>query len=482
MSKQMETPETGYTVPLCVDLDGTLIQTDLLYESVFGLLKKNIFYLFLLPFWLFNGKANLKHQIARRVDLDVTLLPYNQDFLEFLKQQKLSGRTLALATAANIHYAQQINSHLRLFDEVLASDAETNISGKRKRKRLIDRYGEKGFDYAGNANIDFDIWSHSREAILVNPEAGVKNKAKQRLKIAHSFDRTDGGIIPYLKAVRLHQWVKNILIFVPLIMSHQLLNVQLTLQTILAFLAFGLCASSVYLLNDILDLPSDRQHAKKSQRPLASGTVPIKHGVILIPILLLAAFSIAFFLPTEYLFALALYYSVTLAYSLRLKQIALVDVLVLAGLYTMRIIGGSAAITIEPSFWLLAFSMFVFYSLALVKRYSELLHIKTPVQRKISGRGYRPIDIEGLAQSGVASGFLAILVLALYINSAETATLYKHPEALWLLCPLLLYWINRIWLLTRRDEMHDDPVVFAIFDRRSHWIAVAAIAILWIAI
>lgn len=482
MSRKMRAPETDYATPLCVDLDGTLILTDLLYESVFGLLKINIFYIFLLPLWLIKGKANLKHQIATRTDLDIALLPYNKDFLDFLKQQKSGGRTLTLATASNTKYAQKINLHLNLFDTVLASDAETNMSGERKQKRLVEIYGEKGFDYAGNANIDFDIWAHSREAIIVNPEPGVKNKAKKHLKVGRTFDSTDRGIISYLKAIRLHQWAKNILIFVPLVMSHQLLNPQLALQATFAFLAFGLCASSVYLLNDILDLPSDRQHDKKCKRPFASGMLPIKHGVLLIPILLLAAFSISLYLPIGYIIALALYYIVTLAYSLKLKQVALIDVLVLAGLYTMRIIGGAAAINIVPSFWLLAFSMFIFYSLALVKRYSELLHIKSSAHGKISGRGYRATDIEGLAQSGIASGFIAILVLALYINSAETATLYKHPEALWLLCPLMLYWINRIWLLTRRDEMHDDPVVFAIFDRRSHWIAVAGIAILLVAI
>ena len=473
--------EGSDATPLCVDLDGTLIQTDLLLESVFVLLKINILYAFLLPIWLLKGKANLKYEIASRADVDVTLLPYNADFLDYLKQQKSAGRPLVLATASNIAYAEKINEHLNLFDKILASDAHTNLSGKLKQKELVSLYGERGFDYAGNAKVDFNIWSHSREAILVNPEAGVKSKAENSLKIAELFESSH-GIMPYFKAIRVHQWVKNILIFVPLLMSHQVFNGELALQATLAFLSFSLCASSVYLLNDLLDLPSDRQHVRKCKRPLASGSVPIKHGVLLIPILLVAAFSMALMLPAEYLLALVVYYIVTLAYSLRLKQVILIDVLVLAGLYTMRVIGGAAAIAVVPSFWLLAFSMFIFYSLALVKRYSELLNLKNSSKDKISGRGYHQTDIEGLSQSGIASGLLATLVLALYINSSDTATLYKLPEALWLLCPLMLYWINRIWLLARRDQLHDDPVVFAIFDRRSHWIAVIAIIILWAAI
>lgn len=478
----MTASNSSDSVSLCVDLDGTLVLTDLLYESLLCLLKTNILYLFLLPYWLFSGKANLKHQIAKRVDLDASLLPYNNELLSYLKEERVKSRSLTLATASNIKFARDINAHLGIFDTVLGSDENTNMSGQVKQQHLVQLYGSKKFDYAGNANVDFDIWASSREAVVVNADRGVETKARRLLKIAKVIDGPRSGLMLYLKAIRLHQWVKNVLIFIPLIVSHQMFNMQLVFQVAIAFLAFGLCASSVYLLNDLLDLPSDRLHKTKSQRPLASGSMPITHGLFLIPTLLLSSISISLLLPVEFRFALAIYYAITLAYSFRLKQWALIDVLVLAGLYTMRILAGAAAITIVPSFWLLAFSMFIFYSLALVKRYSELNDLEAPPKGRISGRGYRREDMEGLAQSGVASGFLAILVLALYINLAETASLYTRPEALWLLCPLLLYWVNRVWLLTRRGKIHDDPVVFAIFDRRSHWIALVGTVILIVAI
>jgi 4-hydroxybenzoate polyprenyltransferase/phosphoserine phosphatase len=479
MNTQASTTDSGKQLPLCVDLDGTLIQSDILIEAVFALLKQNALTIFWLPLWLLKGKAYFKQQIADRVDLDVTLLPYNEPFLAYLREQKSQGRLLTLATAANIKYAERVMAYLGIFEHVLASDAETNVSGRIKREMLIDMYGEHGFDYAGNAMVDLAIWSHSRSAILVKPEAGVRRRAEKLFTVTKLFDDNGSRYRPFVKAIRLHQWMKNLLVFVPLVMSHQALNLQLVAQASIAFLAFGLCASSVYLLNDLLDLPADRRHPRKRKRPLASGSLPIKQGVVMIPLLLFAAFAISLLLPVLYSGVLLLYYIVTLAYSLLLKQLALVDVLVLAGLYTIRIIAGAAATSITPSFWLLAFSMFLFYSLALVKRYSELLPMQSATDSKIAGRGYRPVDLEGLAQAGAASGFLSVLVLALYINSTQIIGLYSHPEGIWLLCPVLLYWINRVWLLTRRGEMHDDPVVFAIRDRRSHWLALTCIIILW---
>lgn len=481
-SGDMTSSKTPHNPPLCVDLDGSLIFSDLLFESAFALLKQNALYLFLFPVWLMGGRANLKFQIAQRAPIDVSLLPYNQELLDYLSEEKAQGRQLVLATASNLAYAEQISSHLGIFDDVLCSDAHINMSGATKRAHLVDRWGEKGFDYVGNAAVDLPIWQVSRHAIVVNPDSGVEAKARQEAAVSRVFPAAPKGLMLYLTAMRVHQWVKNILIFVPLIVSHQLFDVQLATQSVLAFFVFGLCASSVYLLNDMLDLPADRQHETKSQRPLASGTLPIQQGLLMIPALLLASVAIAIFLPLEFQLALALYYAVTLAYSLVLKQVLLVDLLVLAGLYTMRIIAGAAAIALVPSFWLLAFSMFFFYSLALVKRCAELISAIEAGKAKVSGRSYKQEDLEGLAQTGIVSGFLAILVFALYINSSETAALYTHPEALWLLCPLMLYWINRVWLLTRRDKMHDDPVVFAIYDRRSHWIALIAIGILALAI
>ncbi len=474
-------PDPDNAVPLCVDLDGTLVRTDVLIESIFALLKRNILFLFLLPVWVLRGKARFKHEIADRVDMDVSLLPYCSSLLTYLRELKSAGRPIVLATASNQKFANQIAQHLGLFDVVLASDAELNLSGNRKRERLIEVFGEHGFDYAGNAGIDLRIWSHSRKGILVNTSSSLKRQARQVCEVERVFDDRDNGIRPYIKAIRLHQWLKNLLVFVPLMVAHQIQEVDLLLQASLAFLAFGLCASSVYLLNDLLDLPEDRRHPTKRARPLATGQVPIQAAMLLIPGLLILAFAVALLLPIEFVAVLGLYYIATLAYSLGLKRVAIVDVLLLAGLYTIRIIGGSM-VSIVPSFWLLAFSIFIFLSLALVKRYSELLVLRKVNEEVARGRGYMMVDLEGLAQFGTASGYMSVLVLALYINSDQVGKLYTHPELIWLLCPLFLYWISRIWLLARRDLMHEDPVVFAIQDRASYWVGLLGFIVLFAAL
>lgn len=469
--------------PLCVDLDGTLIRTDLLVESVFALLKRNILYMLLLPLWLLKGKAYLKQQIADRVDLDVTLLPYHAAFLEYLKEEQTKGRRLILATASNNKHAEAVALHLGLFHDVLASNATSNLSGKRKLERLQSLFGDRGFDYAGNAMVDLPMWQHAAQALLVNPDRGVKAAAERDSAIALVFDDRKGHPLKrYLEALRPHQWLKNLLVFIPLLMAHQFVNLALVGQAMLAFLAFGLCASSAYLLNDLLDLPDDRKHPSKQQRPFAAGSISIVHGAMLIPGLLVAAFAVATLLPVKFIGVLAFYYIITLAYSLRLKRAALVDVLTLAGLYTIRIIAGAAAVSLAPSFWLMAFSMFLFLSLALVKRFTELLNLQQQNRTNLSGRGYTTIDLETVSQFGSTSAYIAVLVLALYINSNSVRVLYSHPEVIWLLCPLLLYMVTRIWLLARRNELHEDPVVFVIRDRRSQWLVLIGAILLWLAV
>ena len=468
--------------PLCVDLDGTLIRTDLLAESVFALLKSNIIYLFLLPLWLLKGKAYLKHQIAIRVDIDVHLLPYHEVFLDYLKQEHARGRRLILATGSNEKFADAVALYLGIFHDVLASNTTTNLSGGQKLKHLQGLFGDGGFDYAGNAMVDLPLWQKCNQALLVNPEPGVKEKAQQQRAIARIFDDRSGHPIKrYFMALRLHQWLKNLLVFVPLLMAHQFTDLALTGRAILAFLAFGLCASSVYLLNDLLDLPEDRRHPSKRYRPFAMGSVSIVHGAMLIPVLLLGAFGLALLLPVQFLGVLVFYYFATLAYSLRLKRAAVVDVLTLAGLYTTRIIAGAAAVAVAPSFWLLVFSMFLFLSLALLKRFTEMLTLQQRNQTSSLGRGYSTVDLEILSQFGTSSAYMAVLVLAFYINSDAVREIYTHPEVIWLLSPLLLYMVTRIWLLARRGEMHEDPVVFLTRDRRSQGLAALGAILLWLA-
>lgn len=426
-----------------------------------------------------GGKANFKWKIAQRTDFDASLLPYNSSLLEYLKHEHHSGRTLVLATASNEKYARAIADYLGIFDDIIASDATTNLSGRTKGEQLQKKWGDPGFVYAGNDSKDLAVWDFSDSAILVNPGKRLRSVAEKRFHIRKIFeDQYRGGLLQFVKAMRLHQWLKNVLVFVPLLAAHQVQEYALLGKAVLAFLSFGLCASSVYLLNDFIDLPADRIHPTKRNRPFAAGSVSVMVGAMMIPALLGSAFFVAFMVGREFTGVLALYFLITLAYSLRLKRAALIDVLVLAGLYTVRIFAGGAAVSIQPSFWLLTFSMFLFLSLALVKRYTELLTLKDNGKEYVAGRGYRASDIETLAQFGTASAYMAVLVLVFYINSDAVKALYSHPERIWLLCPLLLYLVSRIWLLARRGELHEDPVVFIMRDRRSQWVMVAAIALL----
>jgi 4-hydroxybenzoate polyprenyltransferase/phosphoserine phosphatase len=465
-------PAAATLRPLCVDLDGTLIRTDIAIEHLLQLLKRNPLFLFLLPYWLWQGRAVLKREIAKRVPFDAAELPYNEPFLAFLREQKVQGRTLVLATAADQIQAQAVADHLGIFTRVFASDGRVNLSANAKRRRLEETYGRGKFDYAGNAKDDLAVWPAAVDAIVVNPDPGVLAQLKRQRPIAREFPNpalTPGASPwkPYVKAMRLHQWMKNGLLFVPLVMSHKLFEAGPFLQTSLAFLAFGLTASSVYLLNDMVDLKDDRRHPTKRNRPFAAGTIPLTHGLAMVPVLLLAAFLIACLLPWQFLGVLAVYFAATLAYSFFFKRTMLFDVLVLAGLYTLRIVAGSAALAIPRSFWLLAFSIFLFFSLALVKRYVELLEMGDTAKARDRGRGYRAVDLETLSQFGITSGMAAVLVLALYIDSSVSQKLYRNPEIIWLLCPLMLYLICRFWILARRGEMHEDPIMFAIKDWRS---------------
>ena len=469
-------------IPLCVDLDGTLIRSDVLMESFLLLIKLRPWMIFVIPFWLLRGRAALKYEIAHRVDLDAKTLPYQENLIGFLKDERTKGRTLILATAAHRKIAEGIAEHLGIFTVVLATADGINLVGRVKRDALVERYGERGFDYAGNSRADLHVWAMARQAIVVNPRKGVLQGATVCCPVSHTFKDERPHWSMYTKAVRAHQWLKNLLVFVPMLMAHRMTGIHLWADVLLAFISFSLCASSVYLFNDLFDLPADRLHPRKHKRPFASGDLSIIQGLLLTPVLLLAAFAIAIsWLPLAFSLVLAAYYALTVSYSLWLKSVVILDAVILAGLYTLRIIGGAAAIGIGASFWLLAFSIFLFFSLALVKRYSELLALRQRGQLTTHGRGYHVEDLVMLMGFGVASGFLAVLVSAFYINSTKVQALYMHPTVLWPVSPILLYWISRIWLITHRGGMHDDPVVFAATDKGS-WVVAAIIAgLLWCA-
>lgn len=453
--------------PLVVDVDGTLVHSDLLVESAFVLAKSSPISLLRLPAWLRAGRAPLKARIAERADLGIEHLPYNEALIAYLREEKAKGRELILATAANEKYARQIADHLQLFDAVLASDAHTNLSGRAKLDAIRAQVGEREFDYAGDHDVDTTIWRDARKAVLVNASDKLEARSRRDFDIGAHFPREKTDWRLWTKALRVHQWAKNALIFVPLLAAHEYADLTMIGMAVLAFIAYSLMASSVYLLNDLVDLGDDRQHPRKRERPFASGHIPVLYGVLAIPVLLLAAVLIAAFLPPFFWAVLAGYYVLTLAYSLGLKQLALIDVLTLATLYTLRIIAGGAATGIPLSFWLMALSMSIFLSLAMAKRCTELLVMAEHSGDAPLGRGYIASDLAPLRSLGTAAGYTAVLILALYINSPDITNHYSHPARIWLLCPVVLYWISRIWLKTLRGQMHDDPIVFAAKDTGS---------------
>lgn len=470
------------STPLCVDLDGTLIHSDLLFESFLSLIKLNPLFLFLVPLWLLGGKARLKAEIASRVKLNGAALPYSEAFVAWLKVQKGLGRPIWLCTASDQRLAQAVADHVGLFDGVLASDGQTNLSGDNKARQLVDRFGERGFDYCGNHRVDLKVWKHARAAIVVNGSKGLEASARACTQVDAVFQPPKSGIRVALKALRVHQWAKNALIFVPLAAAHRLADAPTLVAGLVAFASFSLCASSVYLLNDMLDLEADRQHPRKCKRPFAAGTLSLLFGLLAAPALLLVSLALALTLPLKFLAVLGAYYLVTLAYSFGLKRLVMIDVLTLAGLYTVRIVAGAAATDIPLSFWLLLFAIFIFLSLAIVKRYAELHAMRKQGQLKASGRGYQVEDLALLQSLGGSSGYISILVLALYVNSPDISVLYQHPKVVWMLCPIMLYWVSRVWMQTHRGHMHDDPLVFALKDRISLLTGLAAAAVLFFAI
>lgn len=460
-------PHEADSVPLVVDLDGTLTFTDTLYESALVFIRQNPLNFFLIIFWLFQGKSFLKAMLAQRVHLNVESLPYNHDLLAWLKEEKTRGRRLVLCTATNENIANSVAQNLSIFDDVIASERFTNLKGQRKRIVLEAEFGPKGYDYVGDSVPDLFVWSGARKAIMVNPTSKLERQVSEVSEISRVFHRVKPGFFVWFRAVRLHQWLKNILLFVPLAAAHQIDSLQ-SWQTLgFAFFAFSFCASGVYIVNDLLDLESDRLHARKCHRPFASAVISIPSGFLLASCLFILSLFIGLAVGEGFFAWLVAYLLLTFAYSMALKRLILVDCLVLASLYTLRIVAGAAAVSIVLSFWLLTFSVFIFLSLAFVKRFAELKVQETLGNDYAHGRGYKVTDATLIQVMGVSVGYLAVLVLALYIQSETVALLYQKPEALWLAVPLILFWISWVWFKANRGEMHDDPIVFAMQDKTS---------------
>jgi 4-hydroxybenzoate polyprenyltransferase/phosphoserine phosphatase len=458
-SATVHAPETV----LCVDLDGTLIKSDSLHDALCLMLRRHPRELLRLPgLLLHGGKAALKAHVAVVAPLDAASLPYNHAVVRYLEQQHQSGRTILLATGADVTLAKRVAAHLGLFSGVIASDGSTNMIGGSKLARLRRLYPE--FDYIGNARADLPLLAAARHSFVANPTLGLRLSLRgSGRSAARSFDDSRPLLPTLLKAIRLHQWAKNILLFFPLLLSHQI-GLRTLLPAIAAFFCFSFVASANYLVNDLLDIENDRHHHRKRLRPFAAGDLPVPLGVALALLLLAASCSILPLLPLAFAEWLLVYIITTTAYSLYLKRIVLIDVLVLSGLYALRMMAGGAATGTFISPWLTSLAVFLFLSLAMVKRFSELSTLREQGVTNSHGRGYRVDDLEQIRSFGTASAYASVVVFSLYITRPDVEDLYHHSGRLWLIVPLMLYWLHRVWLLASRGELDEDPVIFALRD------------------
>lgn len=460
------TLSTLSTLPIVVDLDGTLTPTDTLVESTVNFVKTYPFKLPRLLFWIATGRQRFKQALATHSSVAVHLLPYRESLLTYLRDEKAKGRPIILATAAHEDIAHRVATHLGLFDSVLASDDRRNLKGLLKLEEIRQKVGPN-FVYAGDSRVDIPIWKNSKGAILVTPSRGLADSIRDHVPIEREFTEQNVSLGVWLKALRIHQWSKNLLLFVPLLTAFSFLDLRKITSAMLAFLAFSLSASATYIFNDLWDLQTDRAHPRKRLRPLASGQIPIVRAVFVGAIAALCGFYVALHISQGFAVMLLLYFLLTGAYSFRLKRYVLMDVVVLSLLYTLRILAGSVATHIPTSSWLLAFSVFIFLSLALVKRCGELVSLSQNEKKSAVGRDYSVSDLAVLWPLGVGAAISAIVIFGLFISAPETQGRYATPQLLWLVAIGLIYWISRLWIKTSRGEMHDDPIIYAVTDRGS---------------
>jgi 4-hydroxybenzoate polyprenyltransferase/phosphoserine phosphatase len=466
--------------PLIVDLDGTLTPTDTLVESVLQLAKQSPLNLLRMIAWVLRGKAAFKSEVGTHAHIDPAVLPYRDAVLDYLRGEKQKGRKIILATAAHRSIAEPVSAHLGLFDCVLSSQGDRNLKGAEKLVAIRQQVGED-FIYAGDSRADIPIWKASRGAVLVGVSPFVAESVRRGTHVEEEFPRERVTIGSWFGAMRVHQWLKNLLLFVPLLTAFSFSQPVKLVAMTLAFLAFSLAASANYILNDLWDLDTDRDHPNKRKRPIASGRITIVQAMAASSLLLPISLLLAFVVSPSFLLVLLLYLAMSLAYSCKLKEYVLIDVIMLSVLYTVRIVAGSEAIAVTTSSWLLAFSVFIFLSLALVKRCTELVLLESRGKTETRGRDYRVSDLAVLRPMGIASAFSAIVVFGLFISSDDTQSRYATPEMLWLVALGLIYWLGRVWIKSSRGEMHDDPVVYAITDRGSRMVMVATVAVVLLA-
>ncbi len=456
------------SVPLVVDLDGTLTKSDTLHEGLLSLISKQPARIPQVFVWLAKGKAAFKDRLAQEALVDVTTLPLRHEVLEQIEVARDAGRQVLLVSAANHRQVSHAAQQTGLFDEAAGSTETRNLAGQEKARWLVDRFGEKGFDYIGDSRADLPVWASAREAYIVGSNRAVYQAARKANPMITQLQPDEAAqpskASAYLKAMRPHQWIKNVLVLVPALAAHQ---PSALLPAAIAFVAFSLAASSIYLINDMLDLEVDRRHPRKCTRPFASGAIPVGQGIVQAAILFCTAMAIAAALAPAFLLVLMVYVALTFAYSLILKRKLMIDIWALGTLYTIRIVAGGYASGVPLSEWLLAFSMFLFLSLAAIKRMSELADLKAHNLESVDGRGYNVTDLPVVLGVVLSAGYCSVVILALYISNATVASLYGEPKLLWLVCLMLLYWISRATIISFRGEMDDDPIVFALRDRIS---------------
>lgn len=462
---------------LFVDLDGTLIRTDTLQEALVLFAKDAPGRLWRAPLWMRQGLGKFKQETFRQASPGVETLPYRPDVLEFLREQKAMGRRLVLATATDRKAAEAVALHLGdLFEAVIATDGGVNLKGAAKLAAMKEYCAARGltsFGYAGDSSADLPIWEAADEIVAVAPSSKVRRKLASWKRPVRLFPREHSRPKSILKLVRVKQWAKNLLVFVPMFLAHEYTQPAKIFAAMLAFAAFSLIASAVYIVNDLLDVEADRIHPKKKHRPLASGAVSAATAIPLAAGCLGGGLLLSFmFLPLSFFGAVALYAFLTTAYSTWWKQIAIFDVIVLASLYALRVSAGGLATSTEVSEWLIGFSVFIFTSLAFIKRYSELARLASEGKGKAQGRGYTVDDLGFVGQCGVTSGYMAVLVFALYISESKNVAKLYNPIPLWFISLFLLYWVSKLWLAAHRRILMEDPVIYALTNRGSLFVAV----------
>ncbi len=454
--------------PLALDLDGTLLRTDSLMETLVAYLRQNPLRIVTVILWLLRGRPHLKHQLAARAKYDPECWPQNDDLVAYAEAQAAAGRTVVLATATDARIAAAMRARFPFLAEAFASDGATNLKSGAKARALSTRF-PGGFVYAGDSRADLKVWDRAAGAILAGHSRGLTAAAAKRAPVEAQFFAPGPSLKVWIKALRLHQWAKNALIFVPLLLGGKALDVQAWIACVIGFVGMGVLASSTYLINDLVDLESDRRHWSKRRRPLASGALPLAHACVAAPIGMVGGLALGYWAGgLAGAGILLVYAAITLAYSFSLKRVPMLDAVTLGVLFTVRLGMGIVFAGVVPGAWLLVFSMFLFTSLSLAKRATEIRRMVDRGLATVAGRGYVASDLTTVAGFGAASAVAATLVLVLYlIDEAFAKSFYSAPVLLWVLPLGLSLWLGRIWLLCGRGELEDDPVIFAVKDRIS---------------